>query len=152
TWPLQGPGSDLYTTFYQAGLKGLGLQRMAPDGTPRGEGIVVSTRPVERVTTALTRFANGDFLVGWVGLSEEPEPRQVLRARLVRQGVPVGRELDLTPAPGGPQGRPPRLSEPLLVTARSTQDFAAVWTVHDPAAGTSIHLRFFDPSGRPRGP
>jgi hypothetical protein len=149
---LLGPGGDLYTTFYQAGLKGLGLQRMAPDGTPRGPGIVVSTRPIERVTATLARFANGDFLVGWVGLSEEPEPRQVLRARFVHQGVPVGQELDLNTVAGGLPGRPPHLGEPLLVTARSSQEFAAVWTVHDPAAGTSIHLRFFDPSGRPRGP
>jgi hypothetical protein len=64
----------------------------------------------------------------------------------------VGPELDLNTVAGGPQGRPPHLGEPLLVTARSTQEFAAVWTVHDPAAGTSIRVRFFDPAGWPRGP
>jgi hypothetical protein len=64
----------------------------------------------------------------------------------------VGQDFDLNAVAAGTAGQPPRLSQLLLATAPSTQGFAAVWVVQDAAVNSSIHLRFFDASGRPRTP
>jgi hypothetical protein len=148
---LVGPGGDLYATFYKSGPKILGIQKVAPDGTPRGPQIVLSTRPAAGLAVALAPFPNGDFVVGWLGLTPGKNPRQILRARLVHQGVPVGQEIDLS-APGGRGVMTPRLSLKLLVPSPSGQGFAAVWGVEDAGNADSIHLRFFDAAGRPRTP
>jgi hypothetical protein len=145
---LVGPGGDLYASFYQAVPKKLGIQRVAPDGTPRGPQIVLNSRPVSNAVIKLSSFGDGDFVAGWYGVVGDTRPRQVLRARLIHKGMPVGQDFDLSAISG--RVAPPGITSFHLVTGPSSHAFAAVWEAPDAASRPSIHLRFFDPSGRPR--
>jgi len=149
---LVGPGGDLYTTFYLTGPQKLGTQRVAPDGSPQGPRIFLNSRPISDSTVTLAPFSDGEFVAGWNGFTVGARPRQVLRARLFHDGRPLGQDFDLNAIAAGTAGQPPRLSQLFLAMAPSTQGFAAVWVIQDAAADSSIHLRFFDASGRPRTP
>lgn len=147
---LAGPEGTLYAAFYQAKAKNLLIQPVLPDGTARGKRIVVNTRSIDQPSPELGSLSGGDFVTVWSGLSGGKRPRQVIRGRIIRNGVPVGQDFDVNAMPLGLQGAPPSVVGLRAAGAPSGNGFAVVWTVQDAASNRSIHLRFFDPSGRPR--
>jgi hypothetical protein len=153
TLPAVGPTGTLYVPSYQARPENLAIQQVAADGTAQGRRIVLNSRPI--VQPSFLQIApqhGGNFVAAWSGLSVEKRPRQVLRARIVRQGVPFGQDFDINSLTGGHAGVPPFLGGPLVASSPSTGSFAVVWTVADAAGNTSIHLRFFDATGKPLTP
>jgi hypothetical protein len=146
---LVGPGGSLYATFYQARAESLWIQAVTVHGVPQGPRILLSSRPIRQPFPQLASQNGSDFVVVWSGLSMEKRARQVLRARWVHQGMPIGKDFDVNSVPGGPAGSPPFLGSP-VVAATVSGDFAVTWTVTDGAGNSSIHLRFFDAKGRAR--
>ncbi|HEY0512858.1 MAG TPA: hypothetical protein VGH73_13195 [Thermoanaerobaculia bacterium] len=151
---LVGPDGSLYAVYFQARPKNLVAQPVSPDGTPQGRRIVLNTRPVDapRPETRLAPLGGGDFVALWNGVSmARPgvRARQVLRGRIVHQGVPQGQDFDVNVSPGGAPDSPPFLGYVVVASSPSARELAAVWPVTDAAGATSIHLRFFDASGRP---
>ena len=89
----------------------------------------------------------------WTGVSvarRGAPARKVLRARILRQGKPVGQDFDVNVSPGGPPNGRPILFDTRVISDPSGDGFAAVWKVLGDAFNVSVHLRFFDASGRPR--
>ncbi len=153
---LFGPAGKLYEAFYLSGPKNLAIQPVLPDGTAQGRRIVLNTRPIGLSFIELAPLSGGDFVTVWDGPDTERRPRQVIRGRVVRNGVPVGQDFDVNAVPLGLRGAPPSVAGILTVGAPSSGSFAVVWAVQDAASildsNVSIHLRFFDSSGRPRTP
>ncbi len=149
---LVGSDGTLYATLFQAAAKNLFIQPVLPDGTATGRRIALNTRSIDQPSPALGSLSGGDFVVVWSGLGGGKRPRQVIRGRIVRNGVPVGQDFDVNTVPLGPRGAPPSVVELKAAGAPSGGSFAVVWEVQDAASNTSIHLRFFDSSGRPRTP
>jgi hypothetical protein len=154
TVPVVGPEGSLYTPFYQTLQKNLAIQEVTAGGTLQGRRIVLTSRPIGQPSFPQLAPQHGvNFVVAWSGLSVGERPRQVLRARVVRQGRPFGPgDFDVNTLPGGLANKAPHLGAPIVTADPSTGAFAAVWTVGDAAGNTSIHLRFFDPSARPLSP
>ncbi|HEX4494119.1 MAG TPA: hypothetical protein VIE43_00495, partial [Thermoanaerobaculia bacterium] len=150
--PAVGPAGSLYIATYQA-HQNLAIQEVTADGTLQGRRIVLTSRPIGHpFFPQLASQQGGSFVAAWNGLSVEKRPRQVLRARLVRRGVPFGQDFDINTLTGGRAGAAPFLSGPILASSPTTGSFAVVWTVADAAGDTSIHLRFFDAAGKPLSP
>jgi len=145
----------LYVSQYQAVAKNLTLVPASPAGKPLGARIVLNTRPIDAPLPApqLASLGGGDFVALWSGVSmarRGAPARQVLRARIVRQGKPVGQDFDVNVFPGGaPDGRP-IFFDMRVIGEPPGGGFAAVWRVWGDAFNFSVHLRFFDASGRPR--
>jgi hypothetical protein len=152
TLVLVGPAGNLYAASYQARQKNLAIQPVAVDGTTEGRPIVLNTRPIAHPFPELALQDGENFVVVWNGFSVEKRARQVLRARLVRQGVPFGQDFDVNTIAGGRVGAPPFVGASFVTAASSSGGFAVAWTVADVAGNTSIHLRFFDAAGRPLSP
>jgi hypothetical protein len=111
---------------------------------------VLNTRAIDQPSPALAPLGGGDFAVAWSGVASGKRPRQVIRGRVVRNGVPVGQDFDVNTIPLGLKGAYPSVLELRALGAPSGGGFAVVWTVRESSTNTSIHLRFFDASGRPR--
>jgi len=145
----------LYVSQYQAVAKNLTLVPASPAGKPLGARIVLNTRPIDAPLPApqLASLGGGDFVALWSGVSvarRGAPARQVLRARILRQGKPVGQDFDVNVFPGGAPDGQPILFEMRVIGDPSGGGFAAVWRVRDEGFNFSVHLRFFDASGRPR--
>jgi hypothetical protein len=149
---LAGPGGSLYLASFAAGPQNLFIRPLQPDGTPRGPRIVLNTRAIDQPSPVLASLVSDDFAVVWSGIATGKRPRQVIRGRVVRNGVPVEQDFDVNAAPLGSRGSYPSVLELRAAGAPSGGGFAVVWTVRESATNTSIHLRFFDSSGRPRTP
>jgi hypothetical protein len=149
---LAGPEGTLYAAFYQAKAKNLFIQPVLPDGTARGKRIVLNTRSIDQPSPALAPLSGGGFAAVWSGVAAGKRPRQVIRGRIVRNGVPVGQDFDVNMTPLGLKSSYPSVFELRAAGAPSGGGFAVVWTVRESASNTSIHLRFFDANGRPRTP
>ena len=154
TVPVVGPEGSLYIPFYQALQKNLAIQEVTADGTLQGRRIVLTSRPIAQPSFPQLAPQHGvNFVVAWNGVSVEKRARQVLRGRVVRQGVPFGAgDFDINTLPGGHAGASPFLGGPVVASSPNTGSFAVAWTVADAAGNTSIHLRFFDATGKPLTP
>jgi hypothetical protein len=146
-----GPDGTLYSVFSQPQAKNLVIRPVLPDGTPQGPRIVLNTRSIDLPFPVLGSLSGGDFVVVWSGVARGKGSPQVIRGRIVRNGVPVGQDFDVNTMPLRYEV-PPSAIKILAAGAPSGGGFAVVWVVEDAAATRSIHLRFFDPSGRPRTP
>jgi hypothetical protein len=154
---VAGLDGRLYASRYQAAAKNLTLVPASPAGKPLEARIVLNTRPIDAPFLApqLASLGGGDFVALWTGVSvarRGAPARQVLRARILRQGKPVGQDFDVNVSPGSAPNGPPILFDLRVVGEPSGGGFAAVWRVRGDAFNFSLHLRFFDASGRPRTP
>ena len=146
----------LYVSRYQATAKNLTLVPASPAGKPLEARIVLNTRPIDAPFLApqLAPLGGGDFVAMWTGVSvarRGAPARKVLRARILRQGKPVGQDFDVNVSSGSAPDRQPILLDMSVIGEPSGSGFAAVWRVRDgDTFNFSIHLRFFDASGRPR--
>jgi hypothetical protein len=147
--------SQLYIAQFQAVAKNLTIVPAAADGKPRGARIVLNSRPIDAPFPApiLAPLSGGDFVAVWSGVGvakRGARARQVLRGRIIRQGKPRGEDFDINVTPGSAPGARPVFGDLLAAGDPSTGDFAVVWTIFNSDFSESIHLRFFDSSGRPR--
>jgi hypothetical protein len=149
---LLGPDGGLYAPLFQAGPKRLFVQPVSSSGSPLGRRILLNSRAVDRPDLRLASLGGGDFVAVWFGLTAGKHPRQVIRARVVRDGVPVGEDFDVNAVPGGLHGTLPGLEDFAVGADPNTGGFAVLWEVLSKPYNASIHLRFFDASGRPRTP
>ena len=151
-----GPDGRLYASQYQAAAKNLTLEPVSAAGKPLGARIVLNTRSIDSPFLApqLASLGGGDSVAVWTGVTVAKRgapARQVLRARIIRQGTPVGQDFDIHNFPGGAPGERPILFDPQVVSDPSG-GFAVVWRVGDAAFNVSVRLRFFASSARPRTP
>ncbi len=146
--------SQLYIAQFQAVAKNLTIVPVTAGGSPRGPRIVLNSRPIDAPFPApiLAPLGGGDFVAIWSGTVAKrgARARQVLRGRIVRQGKPQGEDFDINVTPGSAPGERPVFGDLLAVGDPATGDFAVVWTIFNSDFSESIHLRFFDASGRPR--
>ncbi|MFL6233679.1 MAG: hypothetical protein ACJ76N_11140, partial [Thermoanaerobaculia bacterium] len=96
---LAGPEGALYAAYYQARAKNLFIQPVLPDGTSRGRRIVLNTRAIDQPSPQLAPLSGDDFAVVWSGVATGKRPRQVIRGRIVRDGVPTGQDFDVNTVP-----------------------------------------------------
>lgn len=151
---VAAPDGSLYAFQYQAAAKNLTLQPVSAAGRPLGERIVLNTRSIDSPLPApqLALLGGGDSVALWTGVSiAKPgaPARQVLRARIIRRGQPVGQDFDIHNFPGGAPGGLPILFDPQVVSDPSG-GFAVVWQVRGDDFKVSVRLRFFDSRARPR--
>jgi hypothetical protein len=152
---VAGPDGRLYVSQYQAVAKNLTLVPASPSGKPQGDRIVLNTRSIDSPLPArqIAPLDGGDSVALWTGVSVAKRgapARQVLRARILRRGKPVGQDFDVNTLPGGAPGGRPILFDPQVVSDPSGGGFAVVWRVWGDAFNFSVHMRFFDASARPR--
>jgi hypothetical protein len=156
-WAWPGPDDIVYLGSYRADKKQLVFQQAGGNGgQPTGPVTVVNTRPIVDPHPMMVRFPDSnEVVVVWSGVSvatPSAPARQVIRARRFFKGVPEGGELDVNANPGGAPGQNPVIGQDFVVAAAGhAGGFGVAWSVAN-AAGTSIHVRFFNFQGVPRGP
>jgi hypothetical protein len=156
-WVWPGEGDVLYAGSYRADKKQLVIQQVGGTGQPTGPQTVVNTRPiVDPHPTMVPVSKTNEVVMVWRGLSVAAPgapARQVIRGRRFFKGKPEGgKDFDVNVQPGGAPGQAPFIGQDfVLATDGSVGGFAVAWSVTD-AAGTTIHVRFFDFQGVPRGP
>jgi hypothetical protein len=151
--PVVGPAGSLYFPIYDGRRKNLAIQPVTAEGKLEGRRIVLNSRPIARVyPPQIAPQDRGNFVAAWSGFAVEEHPRWVLRARVVREGVPFGKDFDLNVLPGGRGDSLPIVGGPYITANTSTGRFAAVWLLEDGKGNISIHLRFFDAAGKPLSP
>ena len=151
---VASPDGRLYAFQYQAAAKNLVLVPVSAAGKPQGDRIVLNTRSIDSPFPApqLAPLGGGDSVALWSGVSVAKRgapARQVLRARIIRRGKPVGQDFDIQNFPGGAPGGLPILFDPQVISDPSG-GFAAVWQVRGDDFKFSVRLRFFDSRARPR--
>jgi len=149
---LLGPDGLLYAFYFQAGPKKLFIQPVSSGGTALDKRILLNSRSTDQPDPRIAPLGGGDLVAAWTGLTTGKRQRQVIRARVVQDGVPVGQDFDVNTSPGGTKGSPPYLESFLVVSDPSAHRFAVVWTVRDRLYNRSIHWRLFDSPGIPRTP
>lgn len=156
-WAWAGPDDIIYLGSYRADKKQLVFQQAGGTGQPTGPVTVVNTRPIVDPHPMMVRFPDSnEVVVVWSGLSvatASAPARQVIRARRFFKGQPEGgKDFDVNVNPGGAPGQAPFIGRDFVVATDGYVDgFAVAWSVTN-AADTSIHVRFFDFQGVPRGP